>query len=204
MNEYYIIDSNSLYDVINNGVRNFNVDQYATEYNVIEIFNKMSEGCVPTIIRAGNSFVDKNGNKIAMKSRSLGITALTKFASPQNLEVIDPRELGINDKISCMIYDIYKTSKENIIDRIKKVAQDLSVTHEDLSDYLSLVLKIAANRKNAKLNCGYIESKLPIDKKEQFKDIFNSEYRRAKEANVSNVKQCALMSTMIKMGIKNE
>ena len=201
MNEYYIIDSNSLYDVINNGINNFNVDQYATDYNVVGIFNKMSEGCVPTIIKAGSCVIDKNGTEIALKNRSLGITTFQKFASSQNLEVIDPRELGINNKMSCMIYDIYRTSKENIIDRIKKVAQDLSIKHEDLSNYLSLVLKVAANRKNAKLNYGYIESKLPADKKEQFKDMFNAEYKRAKEANVSNIKQCALMSTMIKMGI---
>lgn len=190
MNEYYIIDSNSLYDVINNGIKNFNVDQYATDYNVVEVFNKISEGCVPTIIKAGSAVV--------------GATLFHKFASSENLEVIDPREFGINDKISCMIYDIYKTSRENIINRIEKIAQDLSVKHEDLSDYLSLVLKVVANKKNAKLNYAYIESKLPIEKRNQFKDTFNNEYKRAKEANVSNVKQCALMSTMIKMGISNE
>lgn len=208
MNEYYIADSNLLYEHINNGITNFDINQYATDDNVLAVFNRLSKDFCPVIFRSRGIFT-KDGKKIELKMRALGVTTMAKFSMPENLEVVNPMDLGIIHKYANMVYDIYKCSLDSITERMQKVAQDLAINNEDLANYLSLTIKLATNNeiKNSKISYKYVENKLrkeDSNKLKLFAEIYNKEYNRAIEYKLPNAKNAALFSAITKAGVKFE
>ncbi|MFZ4795907.1 MAG: hypothetical protein ACOYMA_00340 [Bacteroidia bacterium] len=191
INHYYVDDSNFIFEYLSNGIKSFDSNKYASDININNVFNNENRNYIPAIYK--------------IKDKQTKLEIKEAFATPDLIEIIDPKEIGIISNSSSIVANIYKTSIDSIISRIQKVAQNLAIDNEDLAKYLSLTVKMATdnNIKNAFVSYDYLMSKLDGNNKKIFKQAYESEKVRAKEYSVLN-DRAILMSAMIKAGVKLE
>lgn len=188
---YYIDDSNFAIDYLNNGIQNFCLENYADDYSLNSVFAKISSHCIPSIIKV-----------VGIKERSIGESVVVAFSNPAFIEMISPESAGIIDKNAEMAYTILKTNEFFVKNRIEKVASDLSNKSPDISDYLSIVVKMLANKKASFINYNYMEKQLrDKDNHDSFVNTYKEEEVRAKNIGLVNYKRAALLSTITKLGI---
>jgi hypothetical protein len=186
MTNYYIDNSSNIYHNINNGIDAVE-SNFANDNNVTQLFEKASSEYIPAIFKINKE-------------------SFSKTFLPEEIEYIDPLDVGITNKKAISIYQIYKANSNMIINKMQKVAKLLFNNHEDLAKYLSFAIKQASNSeiKNSHLTYDYILSKLSNDKKAQFIKEYKSASKQLSCLEIKNANKIALMSAIKKVGVKIE
>lgn len=141
-------------------------------------------------------------DNIKSKFKELSKEFVPSIFSSEDGSVIDPRDLGITNAASCMAYDIYKIAQDDVVERLINIANTLSKNHKDLSDFLSVVIKFAANQNNYHITYDSIVSKLNPEQAKLFKEIYKEESEKAKQIKISE--RAVLLSTISKTGVQIE
>jgi len=129
---YYLIkDSKEIYSVLQNGLED-GLSVYSID-SLDKPFEEASKSYVPCVFEIDDSDVKKFTN-----------FALTSNVDYNNITLMDPNEVGIDDAASSIVYKLYKANNKGVKDNINKIASDLRESgNRDLSDYLLLVNKLS-------------------------------------------------------------
>ena len=99
--------------------------------------------------------------------------------SDDDIELVDPSSIGIDNTAANLSYNLYKVSNDNIFNKIEKIATTLP---KDLSDFLQLIIRQAKATTYVDVDSTLLEK----------------EYQRALKINVSNPHKVATMSVLLK------
>lgn len=134
---YYLIkDSKDIYSILQNGFED-NLFVYTID-SLNKSFEEASKSYVPCIFEINDCDVKKFANFI-----------LTSNVDNNNIVVMDPKDIGIKDIASNIIYKLYKANNKSIQENINKIAKELNKSgNKDLSDYLMLINKVSFNENN--------------------------------------------------------
>lgn len=136
---YYLIkDSKYIYSILQNGIDD---NLFVCSIDLLDkSFEKASKSFVPCVFEISDSDVKNFTN-----------FNLTSNVNCNNVTVMDPKELGIKNSASNIVYQLYKANNENIKSNINKIAKELNKSdNKDLSDYLLLVNKVSFDNNNLK------------------------------------------------------
>jgi len=173
----------------------YHVDYSANIYNVIQ-------NGIETELNTTKEVFKK-----AEEISKTGIPAIFNVSNG-SAELIDPYEIGLNNKASHCVYMLYKENTNHTTNKIKKIAESITKSgNDDLSDYLYLAMSFSKNKKQK--NIYSIYSKIFEELKKESKPkarMFEFIYKTASEAAVAegidNVDNIALMSAMQRVGWK--
>jgi len=134
--KYYLIkNSKDIYSILQNGLGEGNI-VYSID-SIDEIFEEACEKYTPCIFEIDSSNVNSFSN-----------FTLTANVLPNDMKVIPPKELGITDAASHMVYNLYSANNNFIHNRINKIVENLKESNKDLSDYLKLANKLSFKKEN--------------------------------------------------------
>ena len=165
---YYIDNADNTFEILNNGIKEVLKENCASnEKEAHDLFIKKLSFYTPSIFR-----INEN-----------------------NIEFVEPYEIGISNKFANALYNIHKINSDIISQNMSKIAKDLAA-HKDLSDYLSVIIKVAY--KKQKTYQSIIDS-LPKNKIDIFKKAYNEGLSRANKDGLYNAENVAIMSALYKI-----
>ncbi len=168
---YYIDNADNTFDILNNGIKKFHKENCANnEQQAYDLFMQKLSNYMPSIFR-----VDAD-----------------------NIEFVEPYELGISNKFANALYDIHKISSEIISQNMIKIAENLiDCNNEDLYNYLTVVIKVASNKKYKTYQS--VINSLPENKKDIFKKAYNKSLIDANKENLDNAENIAIITALYKI-----
>jgi len=133
--KYYLLkNSKDIYSILQNGIKSESVAYSIGE--ISEAFESMKKEYVPCILEVQAS----------------SVTSFSKFAlsksSSQDIKVVNPKDVGIDDPASNIAYNLYSANNKFIKSKIENVALSLTSDNKDLADYLKLTSKLSFDEDN--------------------------------------------------------